>query len=96
MANEVIIKDSSTALQDADELVQKAKAMKTEFEELSSKMNNYINGAIRLEWMDQVVGNYDAYKDQEILKALTYIEQASTNIQTYVREALAYSKEENV
>ena len=96
MANEIIIKDQSCALQDADELTKNAKNMKGKFDELSATLKGYTQSNIRLDWMDTVVQNFAQYNENDVRQALEYICDASENIKNYVSEALKYSHEEQV
>ena len=94
MDQSVIIKDLDAALQDADDICRVTKNMKTAFDELNDFMKKYATSQIRTDWMDQVYANWQKYQEGDIPTTLADMQKSAENIRTTVREADAYSKEQ--
>ena len=82
------------ATEDAQQISSIVSTITADMEECDKILKQLATGELNLDWADTLYEQWQGYFNSDIPEAMAEMQQSSTNLQTAVSAAIAYSQEQ--
>ncbi len=82
------------ATDDAQQISSIVSTITADMEECDKILKQLATGELSLDWADTLYSQWQGYFNSDIPEAMAEMQQSSTNLQTAVSAAIAYSQEQ--
>ena len=82
------------ATEDAQQISSIVSTITADMEECDKILKQLATGELSLDWADTLYSQWQSYFNTDIPEAMAEMQQSSTNLQTAVSAAIAYSQEQ--